>query len=422
MNDQRNDTTVRQDGLSACVFGGKAEDLLPGFPDALADAVATDPPYGLADLKPALVTGAITEWVTGNRWFVPDGRGFMSRDWDRFVPPPGIWDECYRILKPGGYLLAFAAPRTADLMGLSIRLAGFEIRDSLHWLYGTGLPKSLDVSKAIDTRWKGWETALKPAHEPIILARKPLTGTVAGNVLEWGTGALNIDGCRVHSGPSKGGSISGATALGQGSGWNAHNNRPTKIDRSMAAGRWPTNLLLTHCADCNGGCAPDCPVAGIDAQSGITRSSGGSGAKSGMANGSLYEGGFKPHLGANAGGLGDTGGASRFYPQFSWSAEYDLPFLYQAKAPASERPVLPDGTRHPTCKPLALMRWLVRLVTPPDGLVLDPFCGTGTTVQAALEEGFRATGIDDWPAAIEMCRIRLARYENAAVSGAEVTA
>ena len=284
---------------------------LRDMPDASVDAVVTDPPYGLSNTTPAQVAETITQWASGNREYLPTSVGFMGHEWDGFVPPVAVWDECLRVLKPGGHLLAFAGSRTHDLMTLGIRLAGFEIRDSVAWLYGSGFPKSMDVSKAIDKaggdplafrrfahayaeaissssyrhseidrhlgvkssscywaradhrgglpprhhwdkvrdllglpaelealydeaerevigvkkgamsgwsmdgttqfvdrdvtapatdaarEWEGWGTALKPAFEPVTLARKPLTGNVAANVLEHGTGALNIDACRI---------------------------------------------------------------------------------------------------------------------------------------------------------------------------------------------------------------------------------
>ena len=223
---------------------------LRGLPDESVHAVVTDPPYGLANTDPGHVVEAMTRWASGDRAFIPEGRGFMGKAWDSFVPPPAVWDECMRVLKPGGHLLAFAGSRTFDLMTLSIRFAGFDIRDSIAWLYGSGFPKSMDVGKAVtgqdsghgsnssairratmgseytpsgvrgnrdgvtrrsDTgmagrelalsengeKWQGWGTALKPAFEPIVVARKPFPGTVATNVVEHGTGALNIDATRV---------------------------------------------------------------------------------------------------------------------------------------------------------------------------------------------------------------------------------
>lgn len=443
------------------LYLGDSLDILPTLADASVDAVVCDPPYGLAELATATVLQAVAAWMAGDRTHVPDGRGFMARDWDRFVPPPGIWDQCLRVLKPGGHLLAFAGSRTADLMGLSIRIAGFQIRDTITWNYGSGFPKSLNVAKAIESgggrpedirrlqmgasytpsgrgrinydhgsgsamgaeaqawaattpeavSWQGWGTALKPASEPIIVARKPLTGTVAATVLQHGTGALNVDGCRTPAGQDHRDKC--ASVVGIASPRNGDTGgEPTgaREDSAHPAGRWPTNVLLTHqplldgdgqvvgdaCAD---GCVPGCPVADMDRQSGVTRSST-SYTRTAMAESGIYGTG----AGARAVGdqtteYGDQGGASRFFPVFR----------YEAKAPASERPRLADGTAHPTVKPLALMQWLVRLVTPPGGLVLEPFAGSGTTLQAAVAEGMRVVGIEKHQPYADLTVARLAK-------------
>src|SRR5699024_8435327 len=217
------------------------------------DVISTDPPYGLSATDPSKVNEAIGAWVSGDREHMPKGRGFMGADWDAFVPPPALWDECLRVLKPGGHLAAFAGSRTYDLMGLSIRLAGFEIRDGLSWIYGSGMPHGQNMGKSVEAqitrgasssrrlkdveqsgggaeyevthrvngkvsqrqpvahgreyapgvaearRWQGWSTSLKPAQEPIVLARKPMAETsVARNVLAHGTGAIHVDACRVE--------------------------------------------------------------------------------------------------------------------------------------------------------------------------------------------------------------------------------
>lgn len=381
------------------VHVGDCLDVLRGMPDASVDAVVTDPPYGLAKLDAATVVDAITAWTAGDRARVPDGRGFLGKEWDRFVPPPAVWDECLRVLKPGGHLLVFAGARTYDLMGLAIRMAGFEIRDTLQWLYGSGFPKSLDVAKAIDkaaghwrgragqikgqsdamngphyerspkgdpvtaeaARWDGWGTALKPSWEPIIMARKPLAGSVAATVVEHGTGGINIDGCRVGA----------------------------QETADAPAGRWPSNVVLSHAADCAEECADGCPVPELDAQSGVSKSQR-----------RLKRTDKSSDIFASVRGHDDEGGASRFFPTFR----------YQSKAPASERPRLPDGTAHPTVKPLALLRWLVRLVTPPGGLVLDPFAGSGTTGEAALLEGFRSVLVELDDKHGELIRLRLDKH------------
>ena len=349
------------------IIHGDCLEELKKLDDNSVDAVITDPPYGLSNTKPAQVADVLRAWVMGDTVSVPAKRGgFMGADWDSFVPPPAVWEECMRVLKPGGHMAVFAGARTQDLMGLSIRLAGFEIRDTLGWVYGSGFPKSHDIGKAINKaagtqreaseRWDGWGTALKPAIEPIILARKPLDGTVANNVLAHGVGGLNIDACRVD----------GASA---------------------PAGRFPANVLLDEHA-----------AKEMDKQSGVLKS----GAKLPhhvMKNAGNVYGTYGPMTGHNI--PADSGGASRFFPVFK----------YQAKAPKKERPVIEseDGSKiqHPTVKPEKLMEWLVELITPPGGVVLDPFAGSGTTLQAALNKGFQPIGIEQEADYIQLIKKRL---------------
>jgi site-specific DNA-methyltransferase (adenine-specific) len=354
-------------------------------------------------------------------------------------------------------MLAFGGTRTYHRMTVAIEDAGFEIRDSLHWVQGAGFPKGHDVSKAIDKaagaerrvtgervyadghvqrsngtdlgamnddgwhggtgprtvtapatpdaeRWQGWNTSLKPAHEPIVCARKPFTGTVAANVLTHGTGAINIDATRVagivgHRSTGDFNSGGKSTVYGDSAGVR---------DRVYDKGRWPTNVLLSHsplldehgepigdaCAD---GCVPGCPVAEMDRQGGhgtsrrhMQKAAGGV-----VGNGETH--GHMTLTKDNVGGFDDSGGASRFFPVFR----------YQAKAPAKERPRLPDGTAHPTVKPVALMRWLVRLITPAGGTVLDHFAGSGATLEACAIEGFSCIGIEKDGAHAELCEVRL---------------
>lgn len=388
------------------VHHGDCLDVLRGMPDNSTDAVITDPPYGLAEHKPATILAAMTAWAAGDREHVPDGRGFMGRAWDGFVPPPAVWDECLRVLKPGGHLLCFAGARTVDLMGLSIRLAGFEIRDTITWHYGSGFPKSLNVGAAImkgqgldpledewtpeAEQWRGHGTALKPASEPIIVARKPLTGTVASTVLAHGTGALNVDACRVGTASAsddaayraKCASVVGLDSNRNGAAYSEWGG--VRSDSASTQGRWPTNVVLTHGETCGDVCGDDvCPVVELDAQSGVTRD--GTAIKRNRTGEQNAHGIYGSHVRGPDGDqtFGGQGGASRFFPTFR----------YQAKAPTRERPKV-DGVAHPTVKPLALMAWLVRLVTPPGGVVLDPFAGSGTTLQAARDEGMAAVGIE----------------------------
>ena len=407
------------------IIHGDCLEELKRLEDNSVDAVITDPPYGLSNTKPVQVAEILGRWVNGDTNHVPEKRGgFMGADWDSFVPPPAVWEECMRVLKPGGHMAVFAGARTQDLMGLSIRLAGFEIRDTLGWIYGSGFPKSHDVGKAIDKapwaeravvamkgnrgrksasgwgmredaegdpittpatseaqRWDGWGTALKPAIEPIILARKPLDGTVANNVLAHGVGGLNIDACRV--GTSGGGTHcnnrdADGKCLGHGDAGKSQSGATFHADESSApAGRFPANVLLDEHA-----------AKEMDEQSGGTRAekpskSGNTGRQKQGATWKRWSGKW-----VEIDSYSDSGGASRFFPVFK----------YQAKAPKKERPVIvrEDGTKvqHPTVKPLALMEWLITLITPEGGLILDPFAGTGTTLQAATNKGFNPIGIE----------------------------
>jgi site-specific DNA-methyltransferase (adenine-specific) len=333
-------------------------------------------------------------------------------------------------MKPGAHGLVWALPRTSHWTATALEDAGFEIRDIVMHLFGTGFPKSLDVSKAIDEklgaareptgevrtrhgggahsdkirqlnpdavetpitvpgspeaeRFSGWGTALKPAAEHWILIRKPLIGTVAANVLAHGTGALNIDGCRIQSGPSAGGSTSGLTALGQGSGWNAHANRETTIDRSMPLGRWPAHLTLDEEA-----------AAVLDAQSSASRFFYVAKASRAEREAGLDDLPAKT-AGEATGRVDGTDG------------------LKSPRAGAGRT----GGARnhHPTVKSVALMRWLIRLVTPPGGIVLDPFMGSGSTGVAALAEGMKFIGIEREAEYVEIARRRIAAAAPAAPS------
>jgi len=439
---------------------GDCLDVLRTMPDCSVDAVVTDPPYGLA---------------------------FMGKRWDYDVPSAEVWAECLRVLKPGGHLLAFAGTRTQHRMAVRIEDAGFEIRDMIAWVYGSGFPKSLDVSKAIDKRggnahltaeigaalkaarkargitatqadrtycggvtlwswyegrpagqqmptaevmamvaadwpelqhyadliakaerevvgrkrtgdpvswyaesargdgvvditapatpeaqqWAGWGTALKPALEPITMARKPFPGTVAANVLEHGTGAINVDGCRVEA-------PSGLTSGGRKTSSPLHMDRNAGVNRiadrteEHPAGRWPANLIHDGSDE----------VVGLFP---VTNSGALNRANITAENG-IYGKAPKERTGEYA---PDPGSAARFF--------------YTAKATKAER----QGVTHPTIKPLDLMAYLCRLVTPPGGTVLDPFMGSGTTIKAAVSEGFQAIGIERDPAYFAMAEHRM---------------
>jgi site-specific DNA-methyltransferase (adenine-specific) len=338
--------------------------------DNSVDAIVTDPPYGLS---------------------------FMGKDWDHGVPGIEFWKEMLRVLKPGGHLLSFGGSRTYHRMASAVEDAGFEIRDQIMWVYGSGFPKSLDVSKAIDNvagaerevigktkgagakdpisfgnghnreyditapateaarQWQGWGTALKPAHEPLVLARKPLIGTVAANVLAHGTGGLNIDGCRVgndvrYNAPA-GNANNPHTATGPGNP-GGFGMKPDSPER-LVTGRWPANLIHDG-SDEVVSCFPDAAGRGDDL---IDRS---------------------------------KATAARFF--------------YAAKASKKDRD---DGNAHPTVKPTDLMAYLCRLVTPAGGVVLDPFMGSGSTGKAAIREGFRFIGAEREAAYYAIAEARL---------------
>jgi hypothetical protein len=382
------------------LWHGDCLDVLRETPDASVDAVVTDPPYGL---------------------------GFMGREWDDL--PPGLpWaSECLRVLKPGGHLLAFGGTRTWHRLACAVEDAGFEVRDSIAWLYGSGFPKSLDVSKAIDKlegHWRGragdvesgnssmsgvnyartpkgdpvtpaaaaaagWGTALKPAFEPIVVGRKPLAGTVAANVLAHGTGALNIDGCRVGTGED----VVTFDRSPRAEDGGTYDLGTVTAVRPSGRGRWPANVVLD-----------DTQAAELDRQSGVL-TSGKAGSNGHVRNQpereqGIYGGGrgLWTEEGPAEQLYGDSGGASRFFPTFR----------YEAKAPTVQRPR--DGdTAHPTVKPLDLMRWLVRLVTPPGGTVLEPFAGSGTTAEACVIEGFRCIAIEREAAYLPLIVARLSK-------------
>ena len=359
---------------------GDCLDVLAELPDASVDSVVTDPPYGLSNTDPRHVAETITRWVNGDRDYLPGGSGFMGKAWDAFVPPVAVWDECLRVLKPGGHALVFAGSRTMDLMTLGLRLAGFEIRDSIAWLYGSGFPKP----KNLDGEWQGWGTALKPAFEPIVVGRKPLAGTVAGNVLAHGTGALNIDGCRVGD-EDRTSTRSNGIKVSENSSMSGANYG--RVPGPTVTGRWPTNVILD-----------EDQAAELDQQTGILNSGtmrAGT-ERQPRAGGTIYGADARNFVPADT--YGDSGGASRFFPVFR----------YEAKAPSSER-IRVDGIAHPTVKPLALMRWLARLVTPPGGTVLEPFAGSGTTVEACVLEGFHCIGIEREADYLPLIRQRLHR-------------
>ncbi|MER1204016.1 DNA methyltransferase [Pseudomonas aeruginosa] len=399
--------------------------VLKTFPDNSFDSVVTDPPYGLtANKKGGSGVASLNLDNPYGRSRIGTGNGaggFMGMKWDSDVPPVEVWAECLRVLKPGGYLLAFAGTRTQHRMAVRIEEAGFEIRDMIAWLYGSGFPKSrniaqMDMAGEDAERWAGWGTALKPALEPITVARKPLAGTVAANVLEHGTGALNIDGCRIPSEPMPPNTGAGGLPRRR----EDEQRGPGAVSQPHAGGRWPANLIhdgseeVVTLFPADAGQAAPLATRNSDK----TRNSYGAFACSPDAH-------FSPH---------DAGGsAARFFycakasrrdrnegcehverKPLHWSSGSQNPGSFQA-----------DGTdktsqnNHPTVKPTDLMAYLVRLVTPPGGKVLDPFTGSGSTGKAAVREGFEFVGIEREAPYLAIAEARIAHELERVTAAAE---
>ena len=315
------------------LWSGDSRERVREIAPGTLDAVVCDPPYGLS---------------------------FMGRAWDNATDQPAFdptfWADVRRAMKPGAHLVAFAATRQYHRLACAIEDAGFEIRDQLAWVYGSGFPKSHSMARAIGPEWDGWGTALKPAWEPIVLARNPLIGTVAANVLAHGTGAINVDGCRVEGEP-----WIAHTATGLASQKFFSNGDAKQVFKQPHnAGRWPANIVHDGSDE----------VVALFPETGPGGVYPAQGARFG------YSGGERKQRGERL-QIDETGGsAARFF--------------YSAKADADDR----IGSKHPTVKPVDLMQWLVRLVTPPGGLILDPFAGSGTTGEAAWREGFDAILIE----------------------------
>lgn len=400
-------------------------------------SIVTDPPYHLTSIVKRFSAAAQADDTktsarsrSGADGYARLSTGFMGQKWDGgdIAFQPETWRLCYDLLPPGGYLLAFSGTRTYHRMAVAIEDAGFEIRDMIAWLYGTGFPKSHDVAKGIDKaagaerkvissekvrdirnghgrgvgdginaanrdgpvymqrditepatelarHWAGWGTALKPALEPICFARKPLDGTVAGNVAKHGTGAINIDGCRVGVDSTKrttGQRLSSKGRAGGGYGNGGHTPSDMR-ENGSDAGRWPANVV--HDGSDEVAAAFPSTSSGAKAGGQYARESG------------VHDGGQRID-GASC--FADSGSAARFF--------------YSSKADAGDR----LGSKHPTVKPVDLMRWLVRLVTPKGGRVLDPFAGSGTTGMACLAEGFDCTLIEREASYVEDIRRRIA--------------
>jgi site-specific DNA-methyltransferase (adenine-specific) len=398
------------------ILHGNNLDILPSLADNSIDSIVTDPPYEL---------------------------GFMGKKWDSsgIAYSVELWQQCLRVLKPGGHLLSFGGTRTYHRVAVAIEDAGFELRDSIAWLYGSGFPKSLDVSKAIDKAagaerevigkhpapagrsgaltqnrtdvaagifagdnldvditapstpeaqtWQGWGTALKPAFEPVIVARKPIEGTVANNVLKWGTGGLNIDGSRIGYNGEK-----PSTWFDQQERKNQNIAFGSDADTTQPSslGRWPANIILDpYTAEL------------LDQQSGTLKSGQLKSGRNHAGNNVDFLTGIKQHTWS---GEASEGGASRFFYVAKASKRDrnegldELPEVQGGSMTGAEyREGKPTNQPmrqnfHPTVKPTSLMEYLIKLTTPPNGRVLDPFTGSGSTGKAAILQGFDFIGIE----------------------------
>lgn len=509
--------------MSHIVLNGDNIDVLKKYPDNYFDAVVTDPPYGLG--KEPDAAELMKSWVeTG--YHEVKGSGFMGKEWDAFVPQPIFWKEVFRVLKHGGHVLAFYGTRTYDWGVMAMRFAGFEVRDTIYWHYGSGFPKSHNISKAIDKvqgadreitgirisafgkssketgwdsfgvkserevelkdkpsteeakQWDGWGSALKPASEPIIMARKPLEKglSIAENVLKYGTGAINIDGCRVKTDEKiENHSRGEESAISKGKYGDSKEQKTHQTD-GQKLGRFPANLIMTHHpeCECNGikkvkgqidkptnrtkfdgtwneantglrnntnlsregyadengeetvedwSCHPECPIRIMDEQSGILKSGNMNGEYHGFGNHEIYGKAGKREAISYA----DKGGASRFFYCAKASKsernkglegfEDKLKMTQMRSANGSGEKNFDGGFQdqimkniHPTVKPVKLMQYLVRLVTPPNGVVLDPFCGSGTTGIACKLEGFQFVGIEQDPEYTKIAEARINNY------------
>jgi site-specific DNA-methyltransferase (adenine-specific) len=423
--------------MAFTIHHGDCREVMATLDAESVDAIVSDPPYGLS---------------------------FMGKGWDHGVPGVEFWTEALRVAKPGAHLLAFGGTRTYHRLACAIEDAGWEIRDCVMWVYGSGFPKSHDVSKAIDKaagaerprvpggqggnnailgarksgeaisgeaisgeaisgeaiQWSGWGTALKPAWEPIIVARKPLVGTVAENVMTHGTGAINVDGCRVRMSDEDAEFILKTARPNTAGKHHCGNvmNRPVSPTVNVSpAGRWPANLIHDGSEE----------VVGL-----FPRGAGASAPVRGSERSTTGQNGILGHFNRVPGPFhGDSGSAARFfYCAKASKADRDegceglpqtikqsvahgdkrhgtLPYTNEPR----EMNPRPRGNHHPTVKPTDLMRYLCRLVTPPGGVVLDPFTGSGSTGKAATLEGFRFIGIEREAEYVEIAKARIAAVD-----------
>jgi site-specific DNA-methyltransferase (adenine-specific) len=403
---------------------GDCRNRLKELPDNSIDSIVTDPPYEL---------------------------GFMGKSWDAsgVAYDVSVWRECLRVLKPGGHLLSFGGSRTYHRMACAIEDAGFQIRDQIMWVYGSGFPKSLNIGKALDKvagaerevigkirnnqpggtsafaeggvgsyqrgdaterdivggpvtpeakEWDGWGTALKPSHEPIVLARKPLVGTVANNVLTHGTGGINIDGCRVGDELMVNPSGSTNPRIAMGNGWR-EDAQPT-----VANGRFPANFIHDG--------SDEVLQLFPDAKGGTWNTTKGA---------RHFNNDGEPTGYATSKSDSSTGSAARFFycakaskkdrneglDQFPEVSVGSLNMRTDSHAERNGETTAPAKNHHPTVKPTDLMRYLCRLITPPNGTVLDPFTGSGSTGKAAVLEGFSFIGVEQSEEYIAIAEARI---------------
>lgn len=368
----------------------------------MVDSVVCDPPYHLTSIVSRFKNTSIDDDnSTGEKSKNRDNalsrlsRGFMGQTWDGgdLAFDPATWKLVYDVMKPGAHLLTFGGTRTFHRMICAIEDAGFEIRDCLMWMYGTGFPKSHNL----DGNFEGWGTALKPAWEPIVFARKPFNGTVANNMAMYGTGAINVDKCRIEINPE----IDDPRLGGKGS-WKTDKAAKMVYEggykgdniSSSNLGRWPANVIHDGSDE----------VEDAFAEFGERKSGS-------LSAEQQSKGGWSHHAAYGAGSerggtneyVGSTGSASRFFYSAKASAKDrvytckicdESLFKSEFKNHKHNEENFNHITSHPTCKPISLMKYLVKLVTPTNGLVLDPFSGSGTTLQAAVEEGFSCIGIE----------------------------
>jgi site-specific DNA-methyltransferase (adenine-specific) len=460
---------------------GDCLEVLKTIPDNSIDSVVTDPPYGIGFMgkawdtfEPNNVKQAVeTNTQSFNKNIEskqdnPNLKGRKNSPIGSNSTFAGTYDlttkgkndyqewcyewgkECFRVLKPGGHLLASNSPRMYHRMAIGLEDAGFEIRDQIMWVYGSGFPKSHNIGKAIDkiegndrevvghnpnhrntesdviplgfqggrsdgtitkgnSEWEGWGTALKPAHEPIVMARKPLTEkSIAENVLKYGTGGINIDGSRVGTDDTR--SKASLTALGQNSGWNAHNNK--EVIAGSECGRFPANIIFDE-------------EAGqlLDEQAPLTGSAFKAKRKKDVEGGSGASLMRAHKEGEDNGYFDERGGASRFFycPKTSKSDRNEGLIVEKEK---NKRPIgvafnneddlfqQGSGNNHPTVKPTDLMRYLINLITPPNGTTLDPFMGSGSTGKAAVRCGVNFIGIEKEQEYMDIASARIQHEQN----------